>query len=144
FIMYTVEGRTWAALGDPVGPEERFGDLIRLFLERCADFGGIPVFYEATRPHLYRYADFGLRFVKLGEEARVDLTTFTLDGAHGAKHRQTLRRLEKDGGVFRIVEPGGVPAIMAALREVSNDWLAAKAGGEKGFSLGFFDEEYLS
>jgi phosphatidylglycerol lysyltransferase len=37
-----------------------------------------------------------------------------------------------------------VPAILPALRAVSDDWLAAKAGGEKGFSLGFFDEEYLS
>ena len=144
FIMYAVQGRTWAALGDPVGPEERLTDLVRLFLERCADFGGIPVFYEVTRAHLPLYADFGLTFVKLGEEARVDLTTFTLEGAHAARLRQVVRRLDKDGGVFRIVEPAEVPAILPALRLVSDDWLAAKAGGEKGFSMGFFDEEYLS
>ena len=144
FVMYSVQGRTWAALGDPVGPQERLTDLVRLFLERCADFGGTPVFYEVTRAHLHRYADFGLTFVKLGEEAKVDLTTFTLEGGQAAKHRQVLRRLEKDGGVFRIVEPAGVPAIMPALRAVSDDWLAAKAGAEKGFSLGFFDDEYLS
>jgi phosphatidylglycerol lysyltransferase len=144
FVMYAVQGRTWAALGDPVGPEERLNDLVRLFLERCADFGGVPVFYEVTPARLHLYADFGLSFVKLGEEAKVDLTAFTLEGGGGAKHRQTLRRLEKDGGVFRIVEPAGVPAIMSALRVVSSDWLAAKAGGEKGFSLGFFDAAYLS
>jgi phosphatidylglycerol lysyltransferase len=144
FVMYAVQGRTWVALGDPVGPEDRLTDLVRLFLERCADFGGIPVFYEVTRAHLHRYADFGLTFVKLGEEAKVDLTTFTLEGGHAAKFRQILRRLEKGGGVFRVVEPAGVPAMMSALRAVSDDWLAAKAGGEKGFSLGFFDEEYLS
>ena len=33
--------------------------------------------------HLHRYADFGLTFVKLGEEAKVDLTAFTLEGGHG-------------------------------------------------------------
>jgi phosphatidylglycerol lysyltransferase len=144
FVMYAVQGRTWAALGDPVGPEERLTDLVGLFLERCSDFGGTPVFYEVTKAHLHRYADFGLTFVKLGEEAIVDLTAFTLEGGHAAKYRQVVRRLEKDGGVFRIVEPADVPAIMSALREVSDDWLAAKAGAEKGFSLGFFDEEYLS
>jgi phosphatidylglycerol lysyltransferase len=32
---------------------------------------------------------------------------------------------------------------MTELRAVSDDWLAEKAGGEKGFSLGFFDESYL-
>ena len=42
FVMYAVQGRTWAALGDPVGPEERLSDVMRLFLERCADFGGDP------------------------------------------------------------------------------------------------------
>ena len=94
-----------------------------------------------TRAHLHLYADFGLTFVKLGEEAKVDLTTFTLETGQAAKrYRQALRRLDKDGGVFRIVEPAGVPAIMSGLRTVSDDWLAAKAGGEKGFSLGFFDD----
>jgi phosphatidylglycerol lysyltransferase len=33
---------------------------------------------------------------------------------------------------------------MSDLRRVSDDWLHEKAGAEKGFSLGFFDEEYLS
>jgi phosphatidylglycerol lysyltransferase len=65
FVMYAVQGRTWAALGDPVGPEERLADVVRLFLERCADFGGIPVFYEVTSAHLQLYADFGLTLVKL-------------------------------------------------------------------------------
>ena len=57
----------------------------------------MPVFYEVGREHLHRYADFGLTFVKLGEEAKVDLTAFTLEGGHGAKYRQVIRRLEKDG-----------------------------------------------
>ena len=33
---------------------------------------------------------------------------------------------------------------MAQLRSVSDDWLEAKASAEKGFSLGFFDEAYLT
>lgn len=144
FVMYGVQGRTWVALGDPVGPEDQLNDLIRRFLERCDDFGGVPVFYEVGQAHLHRYADFGLTFVKLGEEAKVDLTTFTLEGGHASKYRQAIRRLEKDGGSFRIVDPAGVRAIMNQLRAVSDDWLAAKESAEKGFSLGFFDEAYLS
>lgn len=144
FVMYGVQARTWVALGDPVGPDDRLNDLIRRFLERCDDFGGVAVFYEIGPTHLHRYADFGLTFVKLGEEAKVDLTTFTLEGGHASKYRQVIRRLEKDGGTFRIVEPAAVPAIMDQLRAVSDDWLAAKASAEKGFSLGFFDEAYLS
>jgi phosphatidylglycerol lysyltransferase len=33
---------------------------------------------------------------------------------------------------------------MPQLRGVSDDWLAAKAAAEKGFSLGFFDEAYVA
>ena len=134
-------GWRWAI---PSGPDERLSDLLRRFLERCDDFGGVPVFYEVGKTHLHRYADFGLTFVKLGEEAKVDLTTFTLEGSQSAKHRQAVRRLEKDGGSFRVVDTTGVPAIMDQLRAVSDDWLAAKATAEKGFSLGFFDEAYVS
>ena len=144
FVMYGVQGRTWVALGDPVGPDDRLNDLVRAFLERCDDFGGVPVFYEVGKTHLHRYADFGLTFVKLGEEAKVDLTTFTLEGSEASKFRQVIRRLEKDGGTFRVVDPAGVPAILDQLRAVSDDWLAAKASAEKGFSLGFFDEAYVS
>ena len=142
--MYGVQGRTWVALGDPVGPGRPARRSVRRFLERCDDFGGIPVFYEIGQAHLHRYADFGLTFVKLGEEAKVDLSTFTLEGGHASKYRQVVRRLEKDGARFASSINRSVPAIMTQLRAVSDDWLAAKASAEKGFSLGFFDEAYVS
>lgn len=144
FVMYAVQGRTWVALGDPVGPGERTGALIRAFLERCDDFGGTPVFYEVHKEQLYRYADFGLTFVKLGENATVDLRTFTLEGGRASKHRQALRRLEKAGATFRIVASEEVGGLMEQLREVSDDWLREKAVAEKGFSLGFFDPDYVA
>jgi phosphatidylglycerol lysyltransferase len=144
FVMYGVQGRTWVALGDPVGPEDRLGDLLRRFLERADDFGGTPVFYEVSKANLHRYADFGLTFLKLGEEAIVDLISFTLEGGQGYRHRQSYRRLEKEGCSFRVVESAAVPGIAGQLRAVSDDWLGAKAVAEKGFSLGFFAEEYLS
>jgi phosphatidylglycerol lysyltransferase len=53
FIMYGIEGRTWVALGDPVGPPTIRADLIRLFLERCDDYAGTPVFYEIRKDSLH-------------------------------------------------------------------------------------------
>jgi len=143
FIMYGVQGRTWVALGDPVGPTDRSPELIRAFLERCDDFGGTPAFYEIRGEYLHHYADFGFTFVKLGEEARVDLTGFTLQGSRGSSYRKLLHRLERTGSTFRVVPQRGVPSIMSELRRVSDEWLRAKAGAEKGFSLGFFDPQYI-
>ncbi|MCC7243739.1 MAG: bifunctional lysylphosphatidylglycerol flippase/synthetase MprF, partial [Acidobacteria bacterium] len=124
-------------------PDDARPGLIRSFLERADDFGGVPAFYEIGAPQLHLYADQGLAFVKLGEEAVVDLARFSLEGGHGAKYRQSMRRLEREGGVFRVAPAEDVPAMMASLTDVSNDWLRHKAGAEKGFSLGFFDDAYL-
>ena len=96
------------------------------------------------RHYLHHYADFGLTFVKLGEEARVDLAAFSLDGGKARAHRQAISRLEKEGATFRVAPAGEVPALIDSLRSVSDEWLSAKATGEKGFSLGFFDADYLS
>jgi phosphatidylglycerol lysyltransferase len=144
FVMYQVQGRTWVSLGDPVGPPDQVSGLIRLFLERCDDFDGVPVFYEVRKDNLHCYADLGLTFIKLGEEARVDLHAFSLDGSRASRFRKALRRMERDGTTVRIVAPPEVATLMGELRAVSDDWLARRAGAEKGFSLGFFDESYLS
>ncbi len=144
FVMYGVQGRTWAALGDPVGPPERIDVLVRLFLERCDDFGGIPVFYEVSSKHLHRYADVGLTFVKLGEQARVALSSFTIEGSRGKKFRNAINRLERERASFRVIPAEDVTRVMDQLRAVSDDWLARQAGAEKGFSLGFFDPEYIA
>ena len=144
FVMYDVYGRTWVALGDPVCAPAQMPEMIRLFLEKCDDFGGTPVFYEVGTPWLHHYVDFGLTFIKLGEEGRVDLESFNMDGSAGSKFRQVIRRLERDGGVFRMLTPADVPSVMNQLQKVSEDWLEKRAGSEKQFSLGFFDRDYIS
>ncbi len=136
FVMYGVQGRTWVAMGDPVGPEAAVSGLIRAFLERCHDFGGVPVFYEVGPTHLHKYSDYGLTFVKLGEEAKVDLAAFTLDGAAGAKYRQAVRRLEKDGATFRVVPATEVPALMPELRAVSERLAPLQVGRREGLLVG--------
>ena len=144
FIMYGVQGRTWVALGDPVGRPALVPDLIRLFIARCDDYGGTPVFYEVGTKYLHHYADFGLTFVKVGEEARVDLERFTLDGPRGARFRQLVRRLEKDGGIFRVLPTAEVRRRIDELRAVSDDWLRTRSVAEKGFSLGCFEPDYVA
>lgn len=144
FLMYAVQGRSWVVLGDPVGPPAEHAGLIREFLERCDDFAGVPVFYEIGASGLHLYADFGLRFVKIGEAARVDLQRFTLENRAGYRHRQALKRVEKAGATFRVLSPDEVLARLPELRRVSEDWLAERSTAEKGFSLGFFDEAYVA
>lgn len=143
FLMYGVQGRSWIAMGEPVGDPRAATGLIRQFLARCDDFGGVPVFYQVPGERLHQYADFGLTFAKLGEEAFVSLPDFHTDGADRKPFRLVLNRFERAGLRFRVVDPGEVPALLPAVRAVSDDWLASRGKGEKGFSLGFFDAGYM-
>ncbi len=144
FIMYQVSGSSWIAMGDPVGPESEREPLAWEFVERCDVMAAAPVFYQVTPENLPIYVDLGLSLSKLGEEARVPLDSFSLEGAARAELRQTHRRALRDGAQFSVVPREQVGAIMPDLRRVSDDWLAAKSGAEKGFSLGYFDARYLA
>jgi phosphatidylglycerol lysyltransferase len=142
-LMYAVQGRTWVAMGDPVGDPRSMTGLIRRFFELCDDYGGVPVFYQVGKDKLHQYADFGLAFAKLGEEACVDLNGFSLDGAENKPFRLVLNRFGRSGMTFRVAPAEEVDALMPALQEVSDAWLREKRASEKGFSLGFFAPEYV-
>ena len=143
FLMYAVSGRSWIVMGDPVGPLEEQRELIWQFQERCDRYDGWPVFYEVREENLSLYVDAGLSFVKLGEEGRVPLAAFRLDGSDRKEFRHVLRTIEKQGCSFDVVPTEAVPAVLPVLNEISDAWLADKKTGEKGFSLGFFKPDYI-
>ncbi len=143
FIMYQEAGHSWVAMGDPVGPIEVCEPLAWEFLENCDVMAVSPVFYQVKPENLPLYIDLGLNLSKLGEEARVPLDSFSLEGSARADLRQAHRRANRDGAEFEIVPPANVGAILPELRAVSDAWLAEKNTAEKRFSLGFFDDRYL-
>ncbi len=143
FIMYGIEGRSWVALGDPVGSKQDMRELVWRFRELCDRHGGWPVFYEVGTEHMHLYLELGLTLMKLGEQARVPLDQFGLEGSARSGLRQTVRKLEREGLQFEWVPVENVPALLPQLKAVSDAWLTDKNVAEKSFSLGRFDEGYL-
>lgn len=144
FVMYGVAGRSFVALGDPVGAPAERQELAWRFHELADRHGAATVFYEVRMHHLPLYLDLGLSLLKLGEEARVPLAEFSLQGGARKGLRRVVNQVEKDGGEFAIVPASEVPALLPELRAISDEWLQAKRVREKGFSLGYFDDAYLS
>jgi len=105
---------------------------------------GRAVFYEISEKHIPIYLDLGLTLIKIGEEAKVPLEPFTLEGSAGKDFRYAVKNVEKKGYWFEIIRPEDVIALIPELKQVSDAWLEMKTGKEKGFSVGFFDEKYLS
>jgi len=143
FIMYGRQGRSWVALSDPIGPREAWPSLIWRFVEMARAVGGRAVFYQAGPDALSLYADAGLSAFKLGEEARVYLPEFTLQGSKRANLRNCMNRSTRDGLTFTILSTAEIPAHLDELRAVSDAWMTYHNVREKRFSLGAFDPDYL-
>src|SRR6185295_14081475 len=125
-LMYGVEGRSFIAMGDPIGPEDEKSELIWHFRELCDLHAGWPVFYEVQRQNLHLYLDLGLTIVKIGEEARVRLDDFSLDGGTRKWLRKMQRKVESELCSFEILPRQSVPSALPQLREISDEWLAEK------------------
>lgn len=143
FIMYGVSGQTWVAMGDPVGPVEQWPELLRQFRWLAHYHGDRAVWYEVGHQNLHFYLDMGLTLLKLGEEARVPLTGFSLEGGARKDLRYIHRKLGRQGCTFELVPEASVPGHMSELQEISDAWLKERNTREKGFSLGFFDPSYI-
>src|SRR5579871_1851499 len=143
FLMYQIAGHSWIALGDPVGAAQGAEELVWRLHEMSDHHGGQTVFYQVCAERLSLYVDLGLAALKIGEEARVPLEGFSLEGAARADLRQSHRRAQRDGATFEVVPPEGVAALLPQIARISDAWLAAKSTGEKRFSVGAFSASYL-
>jgi phosphatidylglycerol lysyltransferase len=145
FLMYGVAGRSWVAFHDPVGSADVQRELAWRFRELVDKHGGWTVFYEVSRDRLDLYLDLGLTLLKLGEEARVQLGDFNIEGPGKMKKlRQTKRLVEREGFYFDVILADDVANHLNELRPISDQWLERKNTREKGFSLGNFNDEYIS
>jgi len=142
-LMYRRSGRHWIALFDPVGPRDALPGLIWKFLEKAKAAGGIPCFYEAGPEFLDVYADAGLRALKLGERARVDLTSFTIAGQKRANLRHAISRAPREGLAFQVLASEQLVERREELQALSDAWLGASKTKEKSFSLGAFDWNFV-
>lgn len=143
FIMYAVEGRSWIAMGEPVGPSSDHLDLIWRFRDLVDRYGGWPVFYQVDQDSLSVYVDAGFTLLKIGEEAVIDLNSFSLDGKSFKHLRNVNNRLIKEGWQLEVLPSSEVEGLMPELSRISSEWLKSKNAREKRFSLGFFSEDYI-
>jgi phosphatidylglycerol lysyltransferase len=143
FLMYTVTPTYWIALGDPVGDSEGFEPLTWKFREMADSQGAQAVFYQVSDRHLPLYLDLGMVMLKIGEEARVRLDSFSLAGGKRENQRKNRNRFLKQGFTFRILPPQELEEALPRLRDISDRWLEKKNVKEKGFSVGFYNEDYL-
>ncbi|MDB8790376.1 bifunctional lysylphosphatidylglycerol flippase/synthetase MprF [Romboutsia sp. 1001216sp1] len=141
-IQYQTYANKIFILGNPVGNDENIFNTIQEFYELADKYGYIPTFCAIDDKLIPYLHETGYEFFKLGEEAAVDLNKFTLEGRKMKSVRNAISRVSKEEYTFEVVKPPFSDEFMDSIKAVSDEWLCGRQ--EKGFSIGFFDVEYLS
>lgn len=141
FLQFRTINNKCIVMGNPSGKKDDFTAALKAFIFDCDVLGYLPVFYEVSEKTVLTMHEFGYDFIKMGEEALVDLQSFSLAGKKQRGARSLMNRLTKEGYAFEVVQPPFSAENMQALKAISDSWLEGRK--EKGFSLGFFDEAYL-
>ncbi|KAA1039579.1 bifunctional lysylphosphatidylglycerol flippase/synthetase MprF [Macrococcus equipercicus] len=142
FLMYRKTMNACIVLGDPIGNSDKFIELLNNFYDKTTFLGHDVVFYQVQEKYMSLYHEYGNSFFKLGEEALIDLSTFTVSGKKQRAFRATMNKVEKEGYHFKIIEPPLTDAVYSQLKAVSDRWLSGKE--EMSFSVGSFNRDYLN
>ena len=141
-VGYTYIDNVIVALGDLIGDPETIPTIIDEFQSYFDNYGYETSFVNVNNKNLDMYHDKGYNFFKVGEEAIVDLSKFDMSSPDKAYFRNIIRKFNKTGFEFKVLEPPYDVEFLNRLEEISDKWLNGRK--EKGISMGFFDRHYLS
>ncbi len=142
FIAYETDYKVAVCLGAPSGPLNLIEPTIHSFMQRCQTYGWEAVFLapEVTGP----FSNLPFKSVKFGQEAVVNLETFSQKTQHKHEFDRVRRHLETQGYTFSEHIPPHSSRFLAELRKTSDEWLSLPGRTEHAFTEGRFETECLN
>lgn len=141
FLMFQQRADRLVVMGEPVGNPRYLLAAIEQFVQEADLLDCSAVFYEISADLTMQLHEIGFDFIKFGEEGFVDLPTFSLTGNKKRAQRALMNKFQREGYQFDVLQPPYSNAQLATLKNISDQWLDGRV--EKGFSLGFFEVDYL-
>jgi lysyl-tRNA synthetase class 2 len=122
--------------GDPIGVREQFFDCIVRFVAHCDEQGLRPTVMLAREDRLCLYEQLGFNILYLGDEAVLDVASFTLDNPQMRNVRQAVKRSVNFGVTTEVVREADLAqSVLTDLRDIT---VRARGGKrEEGFSAAF-------
>jgi len=137
YLAYRLIGNVALVLGDPIGSSEGCTRVIDEFLDVAAINGWTPCFYGASKRHLNEFERHGLAWVKVGEDAVIELAELSFRGKAWQDVRTARNRAQRDGITFQMINQATAePEVIDQLWEISNEWAARRSLPEMNFTLG--------
>ncbi len=133
-VTYRVVSGVALASADPIGDPEAWPGAIDEFLELSRQHAWVPAVIGGSELGATVYARYGLDALELGDEAIVDVASFSLSGRPMRGVRQAVKRVERAGYQVQVRRVG------ALTRPEADELLTAvtawRGGGvERGYSM---------
>lgn len=144
FVSFKTSRNYAIALGNPVcNTEEDLKQLIPAFDMYCRKQGLRSAYYRIPESEVTLYEQLGKKVLPIGEEAVVNLSTWTLEGSDKRGMRNIISKISKMAYTFEVREAPQKDDFLQQLRAVSEEWLKVSERTELAFSQGVFDEKEL-
>ena len=123
--------------------ESAMAEIIPAFEHWCRQNGLRTAWYRIPQSSASIFEKQGKKLLQIGENAVVNLDTFTIQGGDKKALRNGVNRLGKEGYTFHTYDPPQRDGFLQQLKAVSDDWLADTGRRELLFSQGLFEEKEL-
>jgi len=142
FIMYSVSGDSWIALGDPVGTFGQKSELLWKFKETADKEGAKPAFIGIDHRNMQIYDDIGLDVFNIGQEAKIPLRTFD-ENESGTYFSDLSARMEAQGFKYSVVRAGEFEQYRNIFSLINDEWEKKSNYLHRKFIPGKYDENYM-
>ncbi|MCB0643045.1 MAG: DUF2156 domain-containing protein, partial [Phaeodactylibacter sp.] len=143
-IAFKIARNYALVLENPVAKDEAAClAAITAFEAYCRKNGLRASYYRLPAGSKERYEKLGKKLLPIGQEAIVNLETWTMTGHRRQNLRTAINKRSKQGYVFQVNRPPQNDAFLQQLRAVSDAWLRDMDRSELVFSQGQFDETEL-
>src|SRR4051794_7384425 len=133
-VTYRVVGTVTLAAGDPIGDPEAWPGAIAAWLQEARSFGWVPGALGVSEAGATAYHRAGLDALELGDEAIVDVASFSLDGRSMRGVRQAVSRCDRAGLTISCTRVRDLDdETRTQIRACADQWRDGAV--ERGFSM---------
>lgn len=133
-IAYRVVGGVSLASGDPIGDPEAWPGAIEVWLAEARQYAWVPGVLGASQQGAEAFVRAGLDALEIGDEAVIDLSTFSLAGRDMRSVRQSVARVRRAGYTAEVTRQRDLTG--EQLAEIERVADALRDGDvERGFSM---------
>lgn len=144
FVAYRIANGFAVVLEEPVCAEHNKVAVLHEFEEHCRKMSLKTAFYRVDEGSMPYFDYLKKRRLLIGQEAVLDVTSFSLEGRDKKSLRNGLNSLAKKGFHTAVIKAPLAGDVVQQLKAVSNEWLEHYDKKETIFSQGMFAEKEIA